>query len=108
MWGNVHLLEAASVLSMIMCALYFVRPYRAFLVVSAGTALVLLLALGYIVSHYGLGGWYWERGWWHVGYYPGFSLFYTLVTWYASVLMRDVTIEEGIRELTSFSTIQIV
>ncbi len=93
---------------MLLCALYFIRPYRALLIVSALSALALLCGLGYVVAQYGLSGWYWERGWWHLGYYPGFSLFYTLVTWYASVLMRDVSIEEGIRELTSFTTIQIV
>lgn len=71
-------------------------------------SLLMGVALVWIMVANDWHGWYGERGWWHLVYFPGFSLFYTAMTFYTSLLLRDLTIEQGIEELARMTPIQVV
>ena len=108
MFGGVHFFELGSLVCLALCGAYHVRPKGALLFASLFCSLVMGAVLLYVLVVNEWHGWYWERGWWHLVYFPGFSLFYTGVTFYASLVMRDLSIEQGIEELARLNPIQAV
>lgn len=108
MFGAVHWLEAGALVCVILCGAYHIWARAWLVVASTAIALAMAVLLIAVIVANEWHGWYWARGWWHLLYFPGFSLLYTAVTFYTSVLLRDITIEQGIEELARMTTINVV
>ena len=97
----VWVMELVGAVSLLLCAAYFVRNNIWLIVVTAAINVVEGVWLCLTLMESGVDEWFWDRGWWHIAYYPGFSLFYCGVSFYANLLINDLAIAQAIESLGS-------